>query len=135
MRSIAALFIAAVMLTACGSPAPVTADAALDVHVDLGDGRQRQGILTCAGGTAKGTGHLESNARAACAAVLEESNRKFLTEDPPKDQVCTQVYGGPQKATVTGRIRGRPVQATITRTNGCSIAQWDALVALLGRPE
>jgi hypothetical protein len=38
---------------------------------------------------------------------------------------CTAIYGGPQRARVTGRLRGYPVRATFNRTNGCEIARWD----------
>jgi hypothetical protein len=43
----------------------------------------------------------------------------------PKDTACTQVYGGPQEADVTGTYRGRPVNAHFDRGNGCEIARWD----------
>jgi hypothetical protein len=41
--------------------------------------------------------------------------------------VCTQIYGGPQVARVTGRIDGRRVWATLGRTDGCEISRWDRL--------
>lgn len=43
----------------------------------------------------------------------------------PKDMACTQIYGGPQTATVTGTYRGRPVNAVFGRTDGCQISRWD----------
>jgi hypothetical protein len=43
----------------------------------------------------------------------------------PKDAVCTQIYGGPQTARVTGRFRGRIVWVRFTRRNGCEIARWN----------
>jgi|SRR3990170_699035 len=42
----------------------------------------------------------------------------------PKDIVCTEIYGGPQKARVVGTVAGARVWATFTRTNGCEIARW-----------
>jgi hypothetical protein len=42
-----------------------------------------------------------------------------------RDAVCTQVYGGPQVARVLGRLRGRSVDATFRRTNGCETARWE----------
>ena len=45
--------------------------------------------------------------------------------------MCTEIYGGPQTATVTGTFRGEPVSAEFSRTNGCEIARWDGHVALL----
>lgn len=126
--------------SACGSSSPrvsSTVDAKLETQVVLDGGTDRRATLLCDGGAATGTGYLvaEADARAACAAVLREENHKLLVEGPAADRVCTEIYGGPQKATVTGEIRGARVNATITRTNGCGIADWEALVPLLGKPE
>jgi hypothetical protein len=49
----------------------------------------------------------------------------------PADQVCTEQYGGPQTARITGRWGGEPVDLALARTNGCEIAQWDGLAAVL----
>jgi Subtilisin inhibitor-like len=59
---------------------------------------------------------------AACRqlAVLE---RPFAPV--PKDMACTEIYGGPQVARVTGSFRGRRVWATFRRTDGCEIARWN----------
>ena len=43
----------------------------------------------------------------------------------PKNTACTQIYGGPQEALVTGRFRGRPVRARFNRKDGCEIARWN----------
>ena len=45
----------------------------------------------------------------------------------PPNVVCTQIYGGPQKARVVGTVAGRRVRATFTRTDGCQISRWQAL--------
>jgi hypothetical protein len=42
----------------------------------------------------------------------------------PPNAICTEVYGGPQRARVTGMVDGRPVWATFSRSNGCEIARW-----------
>jgi hypothetical protein len=47
---------------------------------------------------------------------------------------CTEIYGGPDVATITGSVDGEPVDATVTRSNGCEIARWDALEPVLGEP-
>jgi hypothetical protein len=49
----------------------------------------------------------------------------------PPDTICTQIYGGPQTARVHGRLRGRPVDARFSRTNGCEIHRWDGVRFLL----
>ncbi|MCO5998576.1 SSI family serine proteinase inhibitor [Actinoallomurus rhizosphaericola] len=57
-------------------------------------------------------------------------------EDPfaptPKDQMCTQIYGGPQTATVTGTWNGKKIDATFNRRNGCEIKRWGNLASLFG---
>ncbi len=42
----------------------------------------------------------------------------------PKDMACTQIYGGPQEALVTGRFRGGLIRAHFNRKNGCEISRW-----------
>jgi len=43
----------------------------------------------------------------------------------PAGTPCTQIYGGPQEALVTGRFRGAPVRARFGREDGCEIARWN----------
>lgn len=44
-----------------------------------------------------------------------------------KNVACTQIYGGPQEALVTGRLRGRLVRARFSRRDGCEIDRWNRL--------
>jgi len=70
-------------------------------------------------------------ADAACEALKE--NAALLSPGPRRaDLVCTEQYGGPQKATVTGAVDGVPVDAAFARTNGCEISTWDAAKDVLG---
>jgi hypothetical protein len=55
-----------------------------------------------------------------------------VTKPPDGAQACTQIYGGPEEAHVTGTLRGRPVDRTIDRSDGCGIADYEALFAALG---
>jgi len=50
----------------------------------------------------------------------------------PKGQMCTQIFGGPQTATIKGTWKGKPVDATFGRKNGCEIKRWNDLAALFG---
>lgn len=50
------------------------------------------------------------------------------------DAVCTEIYGGPQRARVTGLVAGKHVWATFTRTNGCNIGRWSRLAPWLLPP-
>jgi hypothetical protein len=45
----------------------------------------------------------------------------------PLDTVCTEIYGGPQRARVVGIVAGKRVWATFARTNGCAIGRWNRI--------
>jgi hypothetical protein len=47
------------------------------------------------------------------------------------DAVCTEIYGGPGIARVTGRFRGQRIWAEFRRRNGCEIGRWERLRPLL----
>jgi hypothetical protein len=42
----------------------------------------------------------------------------------PRSAVCTQIYGGPQRARVVGVLAGRMIRASFSRRNGCAIDRW-----------
>jgi hypothetical protein len=97
----------------------------LVIDVDLGDGSEPQSwTLTCAG-SADGS---HPDAAAACAH-LQDLEEPFASL--PEDVVCTEQFGGPQRAHVTGVWGGEPVDLELSRTNGCLISQWDSLGPLL----
>ncbi len=58
----------------------------------------------------------------ACAA-LARLERPFAPI--PKDAICTQIYGGPQRALVRGTYQGRRIWTRFARRNGCEIARWN----------
>ena len=93
---------------------------------------QQTHLLTC-----EPVGGDHPDPEAACAVLDEVGTEVFAA--PPKDQMCTEQYGGPQTASVTGVVAGEPVQATFDRTNGCGISRWDAVAPVLavelGGPE
>ena len=45
----------------------------------------------------------------------------------PKDAVCTEQYGGPQVALITGTFRGHPLWTRLAARNGCEIARFKRL--------
>ena len=95
----------------------------LRITVDNGSGQVRTWMLTCddAGGD-------HPDPQAACDALA----RMDAPFGPlPKDQLCTEIYGGPQTAKVEGVYRGVPTLAEFRRTNGCEISRWDAYLAVL----
>jgi hypothetical protein len=58
----------------------------------------------------------------ACHRLASGGSKLFAPL--PKDSVCTEIYGGPQKARVVGVLAGKRIWATFTRTNGCEIGRW-----------
>lgn len=72
-------------------------------------------------------------AGAACASL---DAAKKQSKDPfaptPKNQMCTQIYGGPQVATVKGTWQGKTVDATFSRKNGCELKRWTDLSPVFG---
>jgi hypothetical protein len=48
-----------------------------------------------------------------------------LTANP--ERACTLQYGGPEKAHVTGTVKGRAVDVTLDRADGCGIAAYEDL--------
>ncbi|CAM5403440.1 SSI family serine proteinase inhibitor [Streptomyces tanashiensis] len=61
--------------------------------------------------------------------LAEEGGDPFRPVAP--DQMCTQVYGGPALAHVTGTWQGHEVDARFSRANGCEIDRWENLEPLL----
>lgn len=113
-----AALIALVVLTAggCGGdgdPPAASAPGATRLTVTEYDGERvvRATELACGAGDV------------VCAEVVALLPR--LRPEP--DEVCTQIYGGPERITVTGTVEGGPVRAEVTRTNGCEIARYDLL--------
>lgn len=105
-------------------------NAELSITVEPGEGAATiHYTLVCESGQAAAESS-HPNAQAACAALA--ANPKILHRKPDPAQACTDIYGGPQKATVTGVVDGIPVEASFSRTDGCEISAWDAAKDLLG---
>ena len=75
---------------------------------------------------------LRCGGREPCERARLDKVAEVAEPDDPA-RACTLVYGGPEKAQVTGMLEGRPVDVTVTRTNGCGIAEYEALFVALGR--
>ena len=86
--------------------------------------------LVCQGGMPSAESRHPA-AETACAALKD--NPSILSPSTKNTaQACTEQYGGPQTATVTGVVDETPVEATFARTNGCEISAWNAAQAVLG---
>jgi hypothetical protein len=97
----------------------------LRITIDRGDGSEPERYtLVCSSGVAGS--HPDPQAACKHLARLDEPFAAI-----PADAVCTQVYGGPQTARVTGVWAGAPVDLELSRVDGCRIAQWDKLGPVL----
>lgn len=110
---------------------PGAGNAELSIMVKPGgSGQPANYTLVCRDGVPAAESQHPS-AAAACAAL--KANAALLSPAPrPTDKACTQQYGGPQEATVTGSVDDRPVEATFSLRDGCEIAQWNAAKDVLG---
>ncbi len=105
----------------------------LALVVDPGRGaRPVESTLTCDGGEAVASGAIADRGEdRVCAHVRSIAD---LLLGPPRtdaDRVCAAIYGGPQRARVTGTIGGGRVERSFSREDGCAIADWDRAVPLL----
>ena len=105
---------------------PAEDEVVVELVPDQGEAAQTY-RLSCTGEPA---GDLPDPA-AACAQLTGQPD-PFA--ELPADTMCTQLFGGPQTAHVTGRWAGEPVDLQLSRTDGCRIAQWDRLGPLLPGP-
>jgi hypothetical protein len=70
---------------------------------------------------------------ARACAVLRRAGASAFAPTPPLT-VCTQISGGPAQARVRGIVAGHAVDAAFSLTNGCEIARWTRLAAVVPRP-
>jgi hypothetical protein len=123
-----ACLLALALAAGCGeaeetsAPAAPPPDTDLRVRVTGVDGGPVKVFLRCGGGAAA----CRERRLARLQAALEDAT--------DEKRVCTEIYGGPERAHVTGRLRGERVDVVVARTDGCGIAAYDALFAALGRP-
>ena len=86
--------------------------------------------ISCLGDTATITPVIDGlNEQTACTALSADTTRSLLVDGPPSDRVCTEIYGGPDEAAITGTLDDQPVDVVIDRSNGCAIDDWDSTLA------
>ncbi len=125
------LCLVALPLAACsaGGADSVTAAPRTDLRIEIvrevGAEPERL-TLTC-----EPTGGDHPEAAQACAD-LGQAQEPFAAL--PSDRMCTEIFGGPQTAVVTGTHRGEPVRTELSRSDGCRIEQWESLGAVLAGP-
>ena len=114
---------------AAGSAEPVS----LTVTFSRRPGARSVAHLRCRGSRATAGGFLRAvGARRACAHARGVSG--LLTSGPDPHRACTEIFGGPERALVTGRIGDRRVRRSFKRTDGCEVADWRRAMPLLPRP-
>jgi predicted secreted protein len=129
--------VVAVAVTSCSSRSGSATSAELTVVVGT---RAEPAVATAtlsvtANGAVHGTGYLAGDGLAQAAAALlgHPSLVHRLVHGRPSGQVCTMIYGGPDAATVTGRIGSTRIAAHFDRADGCGVTEWESFSALLGR--
>jgi hypothetical protein len=135
-----AVVVAAIVLTwlAGAGAGPATAAAAEPpvrltiVFMRSHSGPPHVAHLRCSGSRAGADGFLrDAGPASACARARRIAT---LLTTRPHPRACTQLYGGPERARVTGRIGGSRVARRFGRTDGCQIADWTKAQPLLPRP-
>ncbi|MFF1645120.1 SSI family serine proteinase inhibitor [Streptomyces sp. NPDC058240] len=140
VASLAALSAAAPTATAVTGPLPLPLPLSLPVLRD--DARTQLTITVSGSGNAAAEGAFELRcgpaggshpvARHACDRLDELTGEGADPFAPvPEDALCTQQFGGPATARVSGTWRGRSVDTVFSRTNGCEIARWNSLRPVL----
>jgi hypothetical protein len=122
-------------LGASCAPATVTTPPpAVALSMTYTDGRAHAGAtLSCRSGRVGVTGFLNHRSAALLcrrARVL----RGILSATPARGRLCTQVYGGPDRALVRGRIGTTAIHRWFGRADGCQIADWTRAGLLLPTP-
>ncbi len=119
--------------SASGAPSSTGTTALLTVAIQRdASADPEQYTLECIDG-APGPASTLPGAEGACAA-LGRLGTQFFTARPSKDVICTQQYGGPQRASITGTIDGTSVLASFALTDGCEISRWEKARDILGAP-
>jgi hypothetical protein len=85
--------------------------------------------ILCLGDAATVEGQERLDASVACTRLSDLQVRSRLVNGAPADQICTEIYGGPDTATITGSHEGATVNTVIDRSNGCGMNDWDSLLA------
>lgn len=132
MHRLALVVTAALLFAACGSDEPTTpatgggsdelANFVVTVDPDGAESEAAKELqVTCKAPT-------DSDLCGAAAGLSAADLAPTQTE-----VACTQQFGGPETATIMGTLRGEPIEASFSRTDGCEIARWDKVSPLLNQ--
>lgn len=102
--------------------------ADLAVTVEHPDAETIEYQIVCEGERTSVVGTDLVDAGAACDRLSNPLVQDRLIDGPPAGMACTEIYGGPDVATLVGSIVGVDISATVDRANGCGIGDWDDLL-------
>jgi hypothetical protein len=113
-------------LAGCGSEAPTASGPATNLLVTV---------------DADGTGpEAPKQLRVRCDAERTDDACEDIANMPPGTwepvkprRVCTDIFGGPEVARVSGTLAGAPLSAKFSRQNGCEVTRWTLAAPLLDR--
>jgi hypothetical protein len=124
------VFALAVLALAASAPLQAGSAGATSLRISFWEdgslAERPDSVLTLRCNPARGT--LAQPAR-ACVR-LAAGGAKLVTP-VPESAICTEIWGGPQRARVVGTIAGKKVWATFSRANGCHIDRWNKLAPWL----
>jgi hypothetical protein len=118
MRFSVALLLCAALIAGCGEDDEPATSSLAELTVEVDPGGKRATVRCDAPEDSQ-----------LCRAVAALDAKVF--EPTPGNVACTQQYGGPETARVTGTLRGERVDARFSRENGCEIARWEDAAPLL----
>jgi hypothetical protein len=102
------------------------------VRYSDGSSAEHVAHLRCRADSARADGFLR-DAGAATACRRARTIASFLASRPSAKRICTQIYGGRQRARITGTIGTRQIDRRLKRTDGCEIGDWQRAVPLVPR--
>ena len=128
MRTAVGLVLIAFALVACstGSAGPAQSASLTVTYWPEGANASTKVKWTLRCGPAGGTLRRPD---VACRKLAAGGAKLFARV--PQNVACTQIYGGPQVARVSGIVNGKRVWVTFNRTDGCQIERWNKLAPWL----
>lgn len=85
--------------------------------------------VSCVNNMATG---IHPNKQKICAAVFRYGQALFAPT--PQGIACSMIYGGDEKATVSGTLNGKKIVASFSKVNGCESSRWNKAVSLFTFP-
>ena len=128
-----ASFVAASQTVVTDPAAGAGPNVRLEFRYDDGGSLRKSATLTCRASGNRATGYLRKrDVRRLCRVARDL--RGFLAE-PPQHEMCTEQWGGPDRARVTGRVGGDAIDRRLARNDGCEIDDWNRAQPLLPKPK